>query len=95
MTRLASLQWIVFVEIETAGIALLASIECRQLEWGARLDVSSRVDGNPEKEKRPLNGTNVLMTGDWWQFTSTGGVAVMSNPVPNQTNPIMSSFLVY
>ena len=39
--------------------------------------------------------TNVLMTGDWWQFAPTGAVAIMSNPVPYQENAIMASFLVH
>ena len=54
MTRLANLQCIFIDEIETADIELLAVLENRQLEPGARPDICQRVDGNSEEEKHPF-----------------------------------------
>ena len=92
LTRCASLKWIFIDEVETCDIELLAQVEQKQIACSARQDMFAREGGDSQSAKRPWGGVNVVMTGDWWQLTPTGGVAVMSNPVKHQKNHIMSRY---
>ena len=92
LTRCASLKWIFIDESEACDNQLLAYCEEKQVACSARHDTFAREDTESQNQKRPWGGTNLLMTGDWWQLTPTGGAALMSYPVKHQGNQIMSSF---
>ena len=81
LTRCASLKLLFIDEIETCDIQLLAQVEEKQVACSARHDMFASEGGDSQNAKRLWGGVNVVMTGDWWQLTPTGGVAVMSNPV--------------
>ena len=93
LTRCASLKVIFIDEIETCDIELLAQVEQKQIACSARHDMFARQGGDSQNAKRPWGGVNVVMTGDWWQLTPTGDVAVMSNPVMHQRNHSREQFL--
>ena len=84
LTKMSLLRYIFIDEVEAAAVEVLGKVEeearkntrrpaCFRYPRGKNEDESDQIP-------RAWGGVNVLLIGDWWQLTPTGGIAVMSNP---------------
>lgn len=84
LAKMSLLRYVFIDEVEAAAVEVLGKVE-EEARKNTRRPTCFRYpagkdDDQTDQIPRAWGGVNVLLIGDWWQLTPTGGIAVMSNP---------------